>query len=109
MPTDWRISDAQKAVARDKFAATGSIGEAAAAAGVAWSSARILLEHEYDARAPAVGWHVLSDEEFAEAQERRGQGWSYQAIGEQYGVTRQAVAKRLRGQAARAAPPAGPK
>ena len=96
-PTSWRVTDEQKAAALDAFVGGESVSAAARAAGMAASTAHLLLKPEVEASGrQLVTWNQMTESGVEEAAVLRGQGWSYASLGARYGVTRQAVTRRLK-------------
>lgn len=93
----WTVTEEQAELARATFLAGGSVGDAARVSGMAWSTARRLLAEEIKTTGrPMVTWNQMTQDQVEEAAQLRAEGWSYETIAERYGVTRQAVTRRLK-------------
>lgn len=95
VPRGWRITDYQIEVAREALLSGASITEAGRVAGMAWSTVRRLLEKEIASADRPVVTIGMTVAEVVEAERMRLQGWTYAQIGQRFGVSRQAVTKRL--------------
>ena len=96
-PCNWRVTEAQRAAALEVFVNGGSIGAAALAAGLAWSTTRVLLSPQVVISGRnLVTRHQITEDELSEAHRLREQGWSYTALAERYGMSRTALTRRLK-------------
>lgn len=92
----WRVTDEQRALAFAVFASGDSVGAGARAAGIGYATAHQLLAPLAEAAGRQLKtWNEMSDDELEEAVQLRGEGWTLAALGQRYGVSRQAVTRRL--------------
>lgn len=99
--SNWHITGDQADLARELFQAGASIAEVARGSGMAWATARQILQADVVASGRSlVTWNEMTDQQVCEAAHLRAEGWTYVAIGERFGVSRTAVARRVKTYAA---------